>query len=81
MKTAISIQDELLRQADEVAGSLGMSRSALLALALQEFLARRRQEEIVGRLNEVYAGDAARPDKRRLAAMRKKFRATIREEW
>ncbi len=81
MKTAISIKDELLHEADQVAGSLGMSRSGLLAMALEEFLRRRRQDQIVEALNRVYAGDEAKPDKGRLTGMMKKFRATIREEW
>jgi metal-responsive CopG/Arc/MetJ family transcriptional regulator len=40
MKTAISIDDRLLREADEAARLMGLSRSRLFALAVGEFLKR-----------------------------------------
>jgi metal-responsive CopG/Arc/MetJ family transcriptional regulator len=39
MKTAISIDDELLRAADHAAQGMGVSRSRLFALAVGDFLA------------------------------------------
>jgi len=81
MKTAISIKDDLLHEADRVAGELGISRSGLVSLAVQEFLSHRRQEQIVAQLNAVYGGEPAVTDKRRLAGMRRKFRSTIRDSW
>jgi len=81
MKTAISIKDDLLHEADRVAGELGISRSGLVSLAVQEFLSHRRQEQIVAQLNAVYDGEPAITDKRRLAGMRRKFRSTIRDSW
>jgi len=81
MKTAISIKDDLLHEADRVAGELGISRSGLVSLAVQEFLSHRRQEQIVAQLNAVYDGGPAITDKRRLAGMRRKFRSTIRDSW
>jgi len=56
VKTAVSLDEKLFRQADEAARKMHISRSRLIGLALQELLARRRSEEIVRRLNEVYAG-------------------------
>ena len=55
MKTAISIPDELFRQADDFAKRAGASRSRLYSDAVSEYLARRRGEEITARLNEVLA--------------------------
>jgi metal-responsive CopG/Arc/MetJ family transcriptional regulator len=55
MKTAISIQDELLQEADKTARRMGLSRSRLFALAVGDFLERQRQEQMLCRLNEVYA--------------------------
>lgn len=42
MKTAISIDDGLLREADETARMMGLSRSRLFALAVGDFLRRQR---------------------------------------
>jgi metal-responsive CopG/Arc/MetJ family transcriptional regulator len=56
MKTAISIDDDLLHDADETARVMGLSRSRLFALAAGDFLQKQRQEQTLLRLNEVYAG-------------------------
>ena len=55
MKTAISMDDGLLQEADETARLMGLSRSRLFALAVGDFLQRRRREQMLLRLNEVYA--------------------------
>jgi len=56
MKTAISMDDGLLQEADETAHRLGLSRSRLFALAVGDFLQRHRREQMLRQLNEVYAG-------------------------
>lgn len=55
METAVSIPDEVVQQADELAAALGLSRSELYALAIAEFISQRRDEHITERLNRVYA--------------------------
>jgi Arc/MetJ family transcription regulator len=54
MKTAISIDDGLLQEADQTARLMGLSRSRLFAVAVRDFLQRQRQEQMLLRLNEVY---------------------------
>jgi metal-responsive CopG/Arc/MetJ family transcriptional regulator len=43
MKTAISIDDGLLQEADDTARRLGVSRSRLFALAVSDFLEHQRR--------------------------------------
>ncbi len=64
VKTAISIEESLFRQAEQVAGKLNISRSQLFARALKDFLSRYTAEEIRERMNKVYAGppDEEAPD-------------------
>lgn len=57
MKTAISLPDELFDAADSLAQRLGVSRSELYARAVAEYLAKHRNEDLTGRLNEVYADE------------------------
>lgn len=57
MKTAISLSDELFRAADALAVRLGVSRSELYATAVQEYLAKHRDEDVTAKLNEVYASE------------------------
>jgi metal-responsive CopG/Arc/MetJ family transcriptional regulator len=65
MKTAISVEDSLMAQADEAARDLGLSRSALIAQALHDFLKERRRSRTTEQLNQAYA-DEPRPDETHL---------------
>lgn len=57
MKTAISIPDEIFESADELADTLGVSRSELYARAVAEFLAKHRDSDVTARLNDVYGAE------------------------
>ncbi len=81
MKTAISIDDGLLREADETARLMKLSRSRLFALAVGEFLKRQRREEMLRRLNEVYANGVDPAEKRLVAGIKNKLRPAVKERW
>ncbi len=81
MKTAISIDDGLLQEADETARLLGLSRSRLFALAVGDFLQRQRQEQMLQRLNEVYANGAESAERTLLKKIKAKVRPTVKERW
>ena len=81
LKTAISIDDGLLHEADETARLLGLSRSRLFALAVGDFLQRQRQEQMLRRLNEVYANGAEPAEKSLLKKIKAKVRPTVKERW
>ncbi len=55
MKTAISLPDELFRQADELARRLGIPRSRLYTRALSEYLEAHAPGQITSALDAVYA--------------------------
>jgi metal-responsive CopG/Arc/MetJ family transcriptional regulator len=78
MKTAVYLEDRLVSEADTAAREMGLSRSRLIATALEAYLRKRRQDEITARLNEVYA--VSDPDEARLLMLMKaKFYATIKD--
>jgi metal-responsive CopG/Arc/MetJ family transcriptional regulator len=81
VKTAISIDDGLLHEADEAARSLGLSRSRLFAMAVGDFLQRRRRERMLVQLNEVYAGSAEASEKRLVKGIKGQVRATVKDRW
>ena len=60
MKTAVSLPEDLFRNADRVAGELGIPRSRLFAIALEQFLVNHRQQAVTERLNAVYGDLPAR---------------------
>ncbi|WIY81850.1 hypothetical protein [Propionimicrobium sp. PCR01-08-3] len=51
MKTAVSVPDEVFREADEVAARLGWSRSQLYARAVGEFLERQGDDPVTSALD------------------------------
>lgn len=55
MKTAISVEDSLMEQADSAARELGLSRSGLIAEALRGYLRDWRKTRITEQLDEAYA--------------------------
>ncbi|OKH44737.1 ChpI protein [Calothrix sp. HK-06] len=55
MKTAISIPDPLFEAAEQFAKRMGLSRSELYAVALQQYLQNHKHDQITNQLNKVYA--------------------------
>jgi antitoxin MazE6 len=64
MKTAVSVPDELFREAEAAARRLRLSRSALYTKALAGFLKDQQGSAITERLNEVYSRNPAKVDSR-----------------
>jgi antitoxin MazE6 len=78
MKTAISLPDDLFRDADAVAKRLGLSRSALYVTALREYVAKHQTKRVTERLNAVYSVESSRLD----APVAKSQKRTVRRsEW
>ena len=53
MKTAISVPDEIFKQADATAERLGWSRSQLYTRAVQEFIQRRGDDPVTAALDSL----------------------------
>ncbi len=78
MKTAISIPDDIFREAERLSQRLKTSRSKLYAQALREYLARHDSERVTEALNRVYDQADSQPDPAVSAAAR---RVLERAEW
>jgi metal-responsive CopG/Arc/MetJ family transcriptional regulator len=78
LKTAISIDESLLREADGTARLMGVSRSRLFAMALDDFLRRRRAAQMLTQLNEVYSSGADPAEARLLKEIKAKVRRTLK---
>ena len=55
MKTAISIPDDVFKRAEEYARRTKMSRSALYAVAVDNYVQQHVKDEITRKLNEIYS--------------------------
>ncbi|NJL22997.1 MAG: hypothetical protein HC895_22710 [Leptolyngbyaceae cyanobacterium SM1_3_5] len=62
MKTAISLPDSVFEEAEALAQQLGLSRSELYTKALQAYLKKYDRNQILHRLNQVYAQESSQLD-------------------
>jgi len=81
MKTAISIDDELLQEADKAARLMGLSRSGLFALAVGDFLQQKKREQMLAELNDVYSIGPDAGEKLLMKGIRANFRQTLKDRW
>ena len=81
MKTAISVEGDLLGEADQVARQMGLSRSRLFTLALRDYLLHRRKEQVLEQLNRLYTDQPDAKERRTAARMKATLRSTIKERW
>ena len=77
MKTTISIPDDLFALADALARQLKFSRSELYAIAVEEYVAKHRDKDIVARMNEVYSDLPSGVD----PALRRAQARSLSTEW
>jgi metal-responsive CopG/Arc/MetJ family transcriptional regulator len=78
MKTAVSLPDDLFKEAESLATRLGLSRSGLYAAALEEFLSRHRARRVSEQLDAVYSIESSKLDSGAAGAQRK---ALKRSDW
>ena len=81
VKTAISLDGNLLREAQGMARRLKVSRSRLFATAMEEYLERRRNRELLRAINAAHEG-ARDVEEARLRRVRQaRHRKALTGEW
>jgi metal-responsive CopG/Arc/MetJ family transcriptional regulator len=81
VKTAISIQEPLLREVDVLAHQMDIPRSQLFVMAVEEFIQQHRNRQLLEQLNLVYA-DAPNPaEQAHLTRMKSKHLQVMEEQW
>ncbi|WP_008315407.1 CopG family transcriptional regulator [Leptolyngbya sp. PCC 6406] len=78
MKTAISLPDSVFEEAEVLAQQLGVSRSELYTKALQAYLKRYNRDQILLKLNQVYATESSELDP---VMARMQFMSLPHEDW
>lgn len=81
IKTAISLQKSLFEKAEALARQLEISRSRLFALAVEEFIQRRHDQELLKAIDAAYE-DLPDPEEQKLRRLRRqKHRKLVKGEW
>ena len=81
VKTAISVKKSLFEEADELARQMKVPRSRLFVMAMEEYIRRRQNRELLEKFNAAYEDE---PDPAELVLREKSlkaYRETIEDEW
>ncbi len=81
IKTAISIDKSLFRQANALAHKLKVSRSRLFVIALEDFIRQQENREILEKVNAIYADEPNEAEKELRLKMRQSFRRLVEGQW
>ena len=55
VKTAISIDDSLLEETGNIAQELDIPRSQVVSLALEDYIRRHKNKQLLAQINDVYS--------------------------
>ena len=81
VKTAISIQESLFKEAEALARQLEISRSQLFAMALESFVKQYENRQLLEQINVAYS-DAPNPDEQAYQThMRDYHRRSVEGGW
>lgn len=81
IKTAVSIQESLFKEAEALARKLEISRSQLFAIALENFIRQYENKQLLEQINAVYS-DAPNLDEQTCQTHMKNYRRRLVEgEW
>jgi metal-responsive CopG/Arc/MetJ family transcriptional regulator len=81
VKTAISLQESLFEQAEALADELNISRSRLFSLALEDFIRRSHNRQLLEKLNTAYEDVAEDGEQSLRRCMRRQHRRAVEGEW
>lgn len=77
VKTAVSLPRDLFEKGDQAAAELGVSRSRLLAMALEEFLRQRENLQMLKEINEACSAPLDEDERATLRAFQRSARRII----
>ena len=77
-KTIISLEESLLRRVDELASELQISSSRLFVTAVEEFIQRHQNQQLLAAINAAYDEEPELSEDTTLDAWRRKHRRSIK---
>lgn len=80
VKTAISLQKSLFEQAEALASEMKISRSRLVALALEEFI-RRQNQQLMDKINASYPEPPDSQEQIHQDHLHRQHQHIVKNEW
>ncbi|MBN1516311.1 hypothetical protein JXA32_07060 [Candidatus Sumerlaeota bacterium] len=81
IKTAISLQESLFKQAESLARKMKVSRSRLFALALEDYLRRQQNLQLLEKINQTCADESDAAEQILLRKTRRGHRKIVEGAW
>ena len=82
VKTAISLQEELFKEVNKLAGELHVSRSKLFVMAVQDFIKKKESQNLLSQINNAFNDQPDSEEIELKKQMRKKQAKKLeREPW
>ena len=81
IKTAISIQKSLFEKAEDLAKKMKVPRSRVYALALQDYLHRRENKNLLAQINAAHADEPEASEKKLRHKSKRTHRRLVEGEW
>lgn len=81
VKTAISIQEPLFEKVEALASELSISRSRIFVLAVEEFIQRYQNRQLLEKINRAYDDLPEPTEQLYLAKTRKQQQKLLEGEW
>jgi metal-responsive CopG/Arc/MetJ family transcriptional regulator len=81
IKTAISIDESLFDKINRLSEEIKLSRSQIFSQAIQYFIERKNNLELVRKINRAYSDVLDEDEIKQLERSKRKFKEIIKEEW
>ena len=82
VKTAISMQEELFKEVNRLAGELNVSRSKLFVMAVQDYIKKNESQELLSQINKAFSDYPDSDEIKLQSKMRQKQAKNLeRESW
>ena len=81
IKTAISLQKSLFEQVETLAREMKVSRSRLFVLALEDYLHRYQNLQLLERINQAYHDVPDATEQKRQRKIRRQHRKVVEGTW
>ena len=81
IKTAISLQKSLFEQVDILAHEMKVSRSRLFVLALEDYVRRYQNRQLLEKINQAYQDPDDATEQKRLRKTQRLHRKVVEGEW
>lgn len=80
IKTAISMQEELFKEVNKLAGELHVSRSRLFVMAVQDFIEKKKSHNLLSQINNAFNDHPDAEEIKIQSKMRKKQARKLKKE-